>query len=176
MSNGQLSRAARYGRTKHKAVMLTVSGLAEIETLADPEMVALGAGVNQRFAAILNSRDKGQYQSVLERARLGVVDYLSYFPPQQRQRILLGALGSVYGGGGKEGGQGKTAVGSDIAAWLDAFGEEALPQLGWRPWLTGLSPARETMAALRQVGVLDELVETKAGLVVYPAGLEAESM
>ena len=86
-----------------------------------------------------------------------------------------GALGSVYGGGGEEGGQGKTAVGSDIAAWLDAFSEEALPQLGWRPWLTGLSPARETMAALRQVGVLDELVETKAGLVVYPAGLEAES-
>jgi hypothetical protein len=144
--------------------------------LADPEMVALGAGLNQRFAAILNSRDKGQYQSVLERARLGVVDYLSYFPPQQRQRILLGALGSVYGGGGEEGGQGKTAVSSDIAAWLDAFGEEALPQLGWRPWLTGLSPARETMAALRQVGVLDELVETKEGLVVYPAGLEAESV
>ena len=34
MSNGQLSRAARYGRTKRKAVTLTVSGLAEIETLA----------------------------------------------------------------------------------------------------------------------------------------------
>jgi hypothetical protein len=73
--------------------------------LADPEMVALGAGLNQRFAAILNSKDKGQYQSVLERARLGVVDYLSYFPPQQRQRILLGALGSVYGG--DEGGSGE---------------------------------------------------------------------
>jgi hypothetical protein len=142
--------------------------------LADPEMVALGAGLNQRFAAILNSKDKGQYQSVLERARLGVVDYLSYFPPQQRQRILLGALGSVYGG--DEVGQGKTAVGSDIAAWLDAFGEGDLPQQGWRPWLTGLSPARETMAALRQVGVLDEVVETTEGLVIYPAGLEAESV
>ena len=28
--------------------------------LADPEMVALGAGLNQRFAAILNSKDKGE--------------------------------------------------------------------------------------------------------------------
>jgi hypothetical protein len=32
------------------------------------------------------------------------------------------------------------------------------------------------MAALRQVGVLDELVETKAGLVVYPDGLDAEGV
>ena len=109
--------------------------------LADREMVALGAGLNQRFAAILNSRDKGQYQSVLERAWLGVVDYLSHFPPTQRQRILLGALGSVYGGD-EEGGQGKTAVGSDIAAWLDAFDEGDLLQKGWRHWLFGLSPAR----------------------------------
>jgi hypothetical protein len=30
------------------------------------------------------------------------------------------------------------------------------------------------MAALREVGVLDEIVETKAGLVVYPAGMAAE--
>jgi hypothetical protein len=140
--------------------------------LADPEMVALGAGLNQRFAAILNSKDKGQYQSVLERARLGVVDYLSYFPPQQRQRILLGALGSVYGA--EEESQGKTAVGSDIATWLDAFDEGDLPQQGWRGWLFGLSPARETMAALRQVGVLDEVIETKDGLVVYLARLGAE--
>jgi hypothetical protein len=143
--------------------------------LADPEMMALGAGLNQRFAAILNSKDKGKYQSVLERARLGVVDYLSYFPPKQRQRILLGALGSVYGQ--DEEGQGKTAVaGSDIAAWLDAFDEGDLPQQGWRHWLFGLSPARETMAALRQVGVLDEVIETKEGLVVWPAGLDAEDM
>ena len=136
--------------------------------LADPEMVALGAGLNQRFAAILNSRDKGPHQNVLERARLGVVDYLSHFPPEQRQRILLGALGSVYG---KEG-----EAGADTAVWLDVVREEALSVggNGLFPWLVGLSPARETMAALRQVGVLDEVVETTEGLVVYPAGLEAQ--
>ena len=134
--------------------------------LADPEIVALGAGLNQRFAAILNSRDKGQHQSVLERARLGVVDYLSHFPPQQRQRILLGALGSVYG---KEG-----EAGADTAVWLDVVREETVGGNGRFPWLIGLSPARETMAALRQVGVLDEVIETTERLVVYPAGLEAE--
>jgi hypothetical protein len=42
------------------------------------------------------------------------------------------------------------------------------------PWLLGPSPARETMAALRRVGVLDGVIET-TGLVVYPVGLEAES-
>ena len=37
-------------------------------------------------------------------------------------------------------------------------------------------PRRETMAVLWQVGVLDEVIETKEGLVVYPAGLEAENV
>jgi hypothetical protein len=138
--------------------------------LADPEMVTLGAGLNQRFAAILNSKDKGQHQSVLERARLGVVDCLSHFPPAQRQRILLGALGSVYG---KEG-----ETGADTAVWLDVLGDEALSVggNGRFPWLVGLSPARETMEALRQVGVLDEVVETTEWLVVYPAGLKAKGI
>ncbi len=70
----------------------------------------------------------------------------------------------------------QTAVGSDIAAWLDAFDEGDLTRQSWRPWLFGLSPAWETMAALRQVGVLAELIETKEGLVVWPAGLDAEGV
>jgi hypothetical protein len=119
--------------------------------LADPEMVALGAGLNQRFAAILNSKDKGQHQNVLERARLGVVDYLSYFPPEQRQRILLGALGSVYG---KE-----EEAGADTAVWLNVVREETVGGNCRFPWLAGLFPVRETKAALQQVGVLDEVIE-----------------
>ena len=96
--------------------------------------------------------------------------------------LSLGAArGDFVGGAGqcvwcRRGGQGETAVGSDIAVWLDAFDEGDLPQPGWRYWLFGLSPARETMAALRQVGVLDEVIETKEGLVVYPTGLEAGSV
>jgi hypothetical protein len=41
-------------------------------------------------------------------------------------------------------------------------------------WLTGLSPAQATMAALRQPGLPDEVIQTKEGLVVYPAGMGAE--
>ena len=44
----------------------------------------------------------------------------------------------------------ETAVGSDIAAWLDAFDEGNLSQQGWRKWLFGLSLVRQTVAALRR--------------------------
>jgi hypothetical protein len=44
-----------------------------------------------------------------------------------------------------------------------------------QPGPADLSLARETMAGLRQTGVLDEVVEKMEGLVVYPAGLGAES-
>jgi hypothetical protein len=52
---------------------------------------------------------KGQYVTVLERAKAEAEDYLAYFPPEQHGAILLGALASVYG---KEDG------GSDTAVWL----------------------------------------------------------
>ena len=32
------------------------------------------------------------------------------------------------------------------------------------------------MAALRQVGVLDEVIEMKEGLVVWPAGMDVEDV
>ena len=77
-------------------------------------------------------------------------------------------MGSVYGKANE--------TGADTAVWLDVLREESIPGNGRFPWLAGLSPARETMAALRQVGVLDEVIETKEGLVVYPAGLDAENV
>jgi hypothetical protein len=94
-----------------------------------------------------------------------VVDYLSHFPPKQRQRILLGALGSVYGKGGE--------TGADTAVWLDVLGDEALsvggnglafsPALaatGWSLWWSIRRGRRWRQCLLRQVGVLDEVVET----------------
>ena len=50
---------------------------------------------------------------------------LSYFPPQQRQRILLAALDSVYG---KE-----NETGADTAVWLDVLREESVPGNGRFP-------------------------------------------
>jgi hypothetical protein len=59
--------------------------------------------------------------------------------------------------------------GADTAVWLGAEREEA----GQAPWLLDVSPAHEAMRALRAAGLLDEIVTTKEGLVVYPAGLTA---
>jgi hypothetical protein len=81
---------------------------------------------------------KGRCANVLERARVSAENC-----SERHGAILLEVLASVYSV--DEGNQGKTAVGSDIAAWLDAFDEGDLPQQGWRRWLFGLSPARETM-------------------------------
>jgi hypothetical protein len=72
---------------------------------------------------------------------------------------LLGALASIYG---KEDGS------SDTAVWLAAVKEET----GLFPPGPGASSiAHETIAALREIGVLDEIIVTKEGLVVYPAEL-----
>jgi hypothetical protein len=41
---------------------------------------------------------------------------------------------------------------------------------------TRIQAARKTIAALPPVGVLGEVIETKEGLVVWPAGLDAEDV
>ncbi|MCC6604711.1 MAG: hypothetical protein IT327_15995 [Anaerolineae bacterium] len=124
--------------------------------LADPEAVQLGAGLNKAYAAALRM-GKGQYASVLERARASAEDYLAHFPPERCGAILLGALASVYG---KEDG------GADTAVWLAAGkGEADQPLRGIGP----SSMAHETVEALREIGLLDDITVTKEGLVVYPS-------
>lgn len=118
--------------------------------LADPEGVKLGAGLNKAYAAALRM-GKGQYTNVLERAKAAAEDYLAHFPPEQRGAILLGALASVYG---------KKDGGADTAVWL-AGDKVEQGQLQ-----TGV--AHQTIEALRKIGILDDIIVTKAGLVVYP--------
>jgi hypothetical protein len=129
----------------------------------DEEMVRLGAGLNRVFAAALNREDETSFVDRLPQARRAVAEYLSCFPPEKRPFIMQGALASVYG---EEAGEGA----SDAALWLSALEADEAAQ----PWQATVSPAGETMAALRAAGVLDEIVETRAGLVVYPAGMAAE--
>jgi hypothetical protein len=103
---------------------------------------------------------KGSYANVLERAKAAAEDYLAHFPPGQRGAILLGALASVYG---KEDG------GSDTAVWLVGDKEvtnQSLPGIGQS------SIAHETIDALRGIGLLDDIILTKEGLVIYPAELK----
>ena len=129
--------------------------------LADPEAVQLGAGLNKAYAAALrlgkltpHPAGEGPPDQALARARQAVEDYLAHFPPAGRGRILLGALARVYG---------QADGGSDAAVWL--AGERGAP--------AGDAVAQQTMAALRAVGVLDALVVTVEGVVVYPAGTVA---
>jgi hypothetical protein len=115
------------------------------------ENVKLGAGLNKTYAAALRM-GKGGYENVLERAKAEVGDYLAHFPPERHGEILLGALVSVYG---------NEAGGSDTAVWLSGSqpGQESV--------------AHQTVMALRKFGLLDEILETKEGLVAYPSGLRA---
>ena len=128
--------------------------------LADPGVMKLGAGLNKAYAAALRT-GKGKYNSVLERAKAVAENYLAHFPSEQRGKILLGALGSVYG---KEDG------GADTAVWLgESKGADGqlLPDIGQ------FSVAHHTIEALREIGMLDDIMMTQEGIVVYPARLDA---
>jgi hypothetical protein len=132
--------------------------------LADPEAVKLGAGLNKAYVAALrmgkpalSNAEGGQHASVLERAIVAVEDYLAHFPLEKRGGILLGALASVYG---KEDG------GADTAVWLAGSKEETGQA---QPDIRPSSIAHETIEALREIGLLDDIMATKEGLVVYPS-------
>jgi len=100
---------------------------------------------------------KGQHASVLERAKAAAEDYMVHFPPERRGVILLGALASVYG---KEDG------GADTAVWLGESND------GQAQLQTSI--AHQTIEALRETGLLDDILVTKEGLVVYPTGVKVE--
>lgn len=129
--------------------------------MADSEAVRLGAGLNKTYTAALRM-GKGGYENVLERAKAAAEDYLAHFPPERRGAILLGALASVYG---------KEEGGVDTAVW-SAESKEEIGQS-----LLGIgqsSIAHETIEALRQIGLLDDIIATKEGLVIYPVEMGAE--
>ncbi|MCB9005773.1 MAG: hypothetical protein H6656_00035 [Ardenticatenaceae bacterium] len=126
----------------------------------DPEAVKLGAGLNKAYAAALRM-GKGHHTSVLERAKAAAKDYLAHFPPERRGSILLGALASVYG---KEDG------GADTAVWLAGSKEDADQ---FQPGIGHSSIAHKTIEALRETGILDNIIQTKEGLVIYPAALDS---
>lgn len=130
--------------------------------LADPEGVKLGAGLNKAYTAALRMGKKGQHANVLKRARAAAEDYLAHFPPERRGAILLGALASVYG---------KEDSGADTAVWL-AESKEEIGQS--HPGIEQSSIAHETIEALREIGLLDDIITTRQGTVVYPMAMDAE--
>ena len=120
------------------------------ERMADEaEMVRLGRRLNQVFAGALNQKRKSDGQVPIQQARLRVERFLSHFPPSQQRRILLGALVSVHEG---------EMPASDAVAWLS--GDREVP--------ADESISHRTIQALREIGILDELIETAAGIIGYP--------
>lgn len=93
---------------------------------------------------------KGKRANVLGQAKYAAEDYLAHFPPERRGGILLGALANVYG---KEDG------GVDTAVWLGESKEDLIE--------IPTSIAHQTIEALREAKLLDEMIMTKEGLVVY---------
>ncbi len=104
----------------------------------DVEAMALGKELNRRFAAALNSAEKG---SRFERARLSAENYLSLFPPKQQQSILLAAIANAYSN--------DSSSASDSVVWL-AQGKSS-------QWFAKTSVAQQTISKLRELRILQEI-------------------
>ena len=141
--------------------------LALIEAaFAEPETIAIGAGLNKTFAAALQeplppmlvapgetlSRAEkeairqAQQQARYERARQAVWDSLHCHHPERHNAILRGAMVSALLSGG-----------SDAAVWQAGEKNEEgvrLPGIG-----------HKSVAALREIGLLERIQESEHGLL-----------
>ncbi|MCK5921449.1 MAG: hypothetical protein KAG66_10950 [Methylococcales bacterium] len=119
----------------------------------DVEMMRLGRKLNQVFAGRLNQRPTNVGQTPMTNARRAAERFLSHFPPVQQRQILRGALVSVYGG---------KMPASDAVVWLGE--DKQMPE-------QYVSIAHRTIQALREIGILDDLVMTTEGIILYPSSL-----
>jgi hypothetical protein len=137
------------------------------ECVADEtDVTALGAKLNQTYAWALKraAATRGlEGGNRLEVARRAVEEYLTHFHPAQRGKILRAALASAY--------QAEKPV-SDAAVWLSGTNNE---RDSTQPGIGQSSIASLTIKALREIDLLDDIIATKEGLIVYPAMLNAES-
>jgi hypothetical protein len=123
--------------------------------LAEPELVRLGAGLNQTYARTLKRLAQSRPFHVpaakdFDAARHAAQDYLARFPPPQQNGVLRGAMVSAY--------LGETPA-SDTAVWL-----AGARQAGGRAPGIG----RQSLAALREIGLLNELNVRGGRVVAYP--------
>jgi hypothetical protein len=99
---------------------------------------------------MVSQMSKGQYANALEQAGVAAEDYLAHFRPEWRGASLLKVLASMYG---QE--EGRT----DTAVWLPGSrGDTTQAQS---------SIAQQTIGVLREASVLDAIIMTKEGSVVY---------
>jgi len=122
--------------------------------MEDPESIQVGGQLNATYARAIRSRPRSDMpptEADHDGARIAVEQYLARFPEEQHTGILRGAIVSAYMG---------EKSSSDNSVWL--MGEK-LPD-GTR--LPGI--AQKSIQALREVGALDEIGQTEAGLIAYP--------
>jgi hypothetical protein len=119
----------------------------------EPEVIKLGSGLNQTYARTIKQALKARGRLTdedFEQARIATERYLDQFPEEQQTGILRGAMVSAYMSETPE---------SDAAIWLP--GEKT--DEGREPGI-----AHKSIEALREIGVLDEIAQTRDGLVAYP--------
>ena len=91
-------------------------------------------------------------------ARHAAEEYLARYPPSAHSTILRGAMVSVYSG---------ETPASDAAIWIQGEKVQADTYVG---------VAQKSLNALRDIGTLDEIDQTSAGLLVYPNASVSVSM
>ena len=107
--------------------------------VGDDEALQWGRGLNKVFSAKLNAKRKHLLDSNFEEARESAEHYLAHFHPSVQQRILLGALSSIYA---------SDSSASDAVAWLAHAPESQ--------WFRNSSIAQQTLQALRSIQILSE--------------------
>lgn len=121
--------------------------------IADAELRLAGLALeilNVFMAAVATTTDKGM-DLIIGNAKIEAVGVWT--------GVVRGALVSVYGA---------EAPAADTAVWLANTRDEHGPS---QPGIGRLSIASLTVEALREIQLLDDIIATKEGLVIYPAVL-----
>jgi hypothetical protein len=128
-------------------------------TFAQSETIALGAKLNQVYTSTIKQIAKNKSELTQEdydAARHTAEQYLHNFPNDMQTSILRGAIVSAYL---------RNEPGSDAALWLAGAKIE-----GGRKSSIG----QQTVQALREVGVLDEIANIDGRVTTYPGASASE--
>lgn len=128
--------------------------------VSQPMSVEIGAKLNQTYTSAIKQIAKTKIALTADDyaiARQAAEHYLHQFPVEEQADILRGAIVSAYI---------RDEVASDAALWLAG---EKLP--------TGRahSIGQQTIAALRGLGLLDELTGSERGVLAYPGATTSEA-
>lgn len=129
-------------------------------TFDKPESIQLGAKLNQLYTRALKqiARSKPNISPQdYDLARIVAEQHLHKFPSEMQSDILRGAIVSAYL---------RDEPTSDVAVWL--AGERI--DGGRKQGIGG-----QTIHALREIGILDEISDSESGLITYPGAMTKQA-